>query len=157
MSFIDELNEANRMRRDAVSGEITKKAAEILEYVQKKMMQRVSEGSGNITVLTEQIQIRVSALRGAEYEIPDTAEGFERAFRFFGDALVEDLFGTVKAAGKYGEGVFDVRSADEMTALTEAVTQAAQEAGMGQISARPSTTGKSTVMTFTVTLNGGNA
>ncbi|MBP0975180.1 MAG: hypothetical protein J6P20_03865, partial [Oscillospiraceae bacterium] len=143
--------------REAVSGEITKKAAEILEYVQKQMMRRVSEGSGNLTELTERIQIRVSALRGAEYEIPDTAEGFERAFRFFGDALVEDLFGTVKAAGKYGEGVFEVRSNAELTALTEAVTQAAREAGIGQISVRTNPNGKSTVMTFTVTLNGGNA
>jgi len=156
MSFIDELNQANDKRKEVLTEEVNRTAAQILEYVKKQMMQRVNAGGGQIKELTERVQVRVSAMRGAEYEFNDSADDFDRAIHLFGDALFHDFVGTIKAAGKFGAGVFDVRSKEALCTVTETVRELAEEAGIQQISVNMNDAADSAVLTFTAHLNGGN-
>lgn len=152
MSFIDELNQANAERRSAAEQEITEKADAVMDYVKGEMLNRVNGSSGTLSEVTVRVMLRVSALCGAEYDIPDTAEGFERAFRLMGDALLGDLLGTLKAAGTYGAGVFEVRSEAVLSAVIGAVEDAAHAAGIQQVSVKRNEQNTSAALTFTAVL-----
>ncbi len=154
MSFLDELNQANEERRNAVSQEIAEKTAQVMDYVKDEMMQRVNSARGELTSVSVRLMLRVSAMCGAEYEIPDTVEGFEQAIRLMGDALLGDLVGTVKAAGKYGAGVFEVCSQDALNALIESVRAAAEDAGIQEVTVKRNECGSSAVLEMTARLRG---
>ena len=148
MSFLDELNQANEERRNAVSQEITEKTAQVMDYVKDEMMQRVNSARGELTSVSVRLMLRVSAMCGAEYE------GFEQAIRLMGDALLGDLVGTVKAAGKYGAGVFEVCSQDALNALIESVRAAAEDAGIQEVTVKRNECGSSAVLEMTARLRG---
>ncbi|MBR5370857.1 MAG: hypothetical protein IK130_01445 [Oscillospiraceae bacterium] len=155
MNFVDELNAANQKRKEEAAGELDRKTEEILGYVKEQMMYRVNSGDGNASVLTEQVQIRVSRLAGAEYDIPNAPDDFGRAFRLFGDALLSDIAGAIKASVKFGAGSFEVRSIDELSALIDAVTAAANAAGIENVTVQHEAPFDHAVLTFSVDLNGG--
>ena len=155
MNFVDELNAANRKRKEESADELNRKTEEIIGYVKEQMMQRVNSGDGTASVLTEQVQIRVSRLAGAEYDIPNAPDDFGRAFRLFGDALLSDLSDAIKSSVKFGAGTFEVRSVDEISALIEAVTAAANAAGIENVSVQHEVPFDHAVLTFSVELNGG--